>query len=476
MLEKINTLATIAQRLEPSQEDRDHWVKVMHEYANAFLNELPEKPAYEEEPQVPSLPDLESGGKSMEELIEFVNNTIDSTGINPASPKHFGYIPGGGLYTTALGDYLVAVSNRYAGMFFANPGAVRIENQLLRWMCEMIGYPDTALGNLTSGGSIANLMAVTTARDHFRLKATEFSKACIYLSEQVHHCVQKATRIAGMREAPIRYIPLDENYKMKVDELRKQIEKDIAAGYRPFLLVASAGTTDTGAIDPLDELADVATEFNMWYHIDAAYGGFFVLVDDLKEKFKGIERSDSLTIDPHKGFFISYGLGAFLVRNVETLFKSQFYTAGYLQDALGENQELSPADLSPELTKHFRGLRMWMSMQLLGIEPIKAALEEKALLTQYFYEKVQELGFQVGPFPELSVMIYRYVPEDGGSANTFNEALVAFIRKDGRIFLSSTTIEGVYWIRMAVLSFRTHLKEVDLCLDILKEGLEYLKS
>ena len=164
MLEKINALATIAQRLEPSQEDRNHWVKVMHEYANAFLNELPEKPAYEEEPQVPILPDLEPGGKTMEELIEFVKNTIDSTGINPASPKHFGYIPGGGLYTTALGDYLVAVSNRYAGMFFANPGAVRIENQLLRWMCEMIGYPETALGNLTSGGSIANLMAVTTAK------------------------------------------------------------------------------------------------------------------------------------------------------------------------------------------------------------------------------------------------------------------------------------------------------------------------
>lgn len=190
----------------------------------------------------------------------------------------------------------------------------------------------------------------------------------------------------------------------------------------------------------------------------------------IKDKFKGVERSDSLAIDPHKGMFLSYGLGAVLIKNVQAQMESHYYQANYMQDTFEANDELSPADLSPELTKHFRGLRMWLPLQLFGIEPFKACLEEKIWLTRYFYEEVQKLGFEVGSYPELSVAIYRFIPKNS-APNEFNKKLVEYIHKDGRVFISSTTINGDFWIRIAILSFRTRLWTIDLYLEILKEGI-----
>jgi glutamate/tyrosine decarboxylase-like PLP-dependent enzyme len=177
-----------------------------------------------------------------------------------------------------------------------------------------------------------------------------------------------------------------------------------------------------------------------------------------------------LAIDPHKGMFLSYGLGAVLIKNVQAQMESHYYQANYMQDTFEANDELSPADLSPELTKHFRGLRMWLPLQLFGIEPFKACLEEKIWLTRYFYEEVQKLGFEVGSYPELSVAIYRFIPKNS-APNEFNKKLVEYIHKDGRVFISSTTINGDFWIRIAILSFRTRLWTIDLYLEILKEGI-----
>ena len=476
MIKEIIELETAARRLEPAPSQRQQWWQEIAEYSEAFLQQIEQLKAYDIHPENGrGILDLEfrDPPRAMEDLLPQIHKHVDHSGINPASGGHLGYIPGGGVWPTALGDYLAALTNRYAGVFFANPGAVRIENQVIRWMCNQIGYPEEALGNLTSGGSIANLTAIVTARDYHQIKSRVVEKAVIYLTQQVHHCVQKALRIAGLGESVIRYIPMDERFRMQADQLKVQIEKDLGAGLKPFLIVASAGTTDTGSIDPLDQIADIADQFDLWFHIDAAYGGFFTMLDEFKSAFRGIERSDSLTIDPHKGLFLAYGLGAVLVKNVKALYQSHYYQANYMQDAIPDHTELSPADLSPELTKHFRGMRMWLSMQLLGLAPFRAALKEKILLCRYFYQKVQELGFEVGPDPELSVCIYRFIPpkED---PNAFNEKLVKMVQQDGRIFLSSTRIDGVFWIRLAVLSFRTHLKQIDLCLEILQNSLKLL--
>ncbi len=470
MLKKIKALEEKSRKLEVAKELRDHWNYQTQQYANHFLDVRNKGKTYVGDDQPKQLLEFQDNPRPIEELIDYINTKVDDTGLNPASAKHFGYIPGGGLFTTALADYIAATSNRYAGISYASPGGVRMENQLIKWMCKLMGYPESALGNLTSGGSIANLIAVVTARDYAGLKAIDYPKACIYLTEHVHHCVQKALRIAGLGEVQIRYVPVNEEMKMDTSSLDEQIRKDIQNGFKPFLIVASAGTTNTGVIDPLDDIAEISEKHNIWYHIDAAYGGFFILMEELKDKFKGIERSDSIAIDPHKGLFISYGLGAILVKNVKAVYDTHHYIANYMQDAINPDIDISPADMSPELTKHFRGMRMWLSMHLFGLDTLKAAIEEKIWLCRYFYKKIQEQGFKVGPYPELSVMIFRYIPEDE-DADGFNQKLVQFIHDDGRVFLSSTTINGVFWIRMAIGSFRSHLEHVDLSLKIIEEGI-----
>jgi glutamate/tyrosine decarboxylase-like PLP-dependent enzyme len=346
---------------------------------------------------------------------------------------------------------------------------------LIRWMSGIIGYPESASGNLTTGGSLANLIGIVTARDAKEIRSRDVERSVIYLTEQAHHSVDKAIRIAGLGEAVVRHISLDPEFRMVAAELERQIIADRDAGLTPFLVVASAGTTDVGAIDPLAEIGAIAKQYGLWYHIDAAYGGFFVLTDEGRRKLKGIETSDSLVIDPHKGLFLPYGLGIVLVKDQAALHRSHYYTANYMQDAASSTDEPSPAELSPELTKHFRGLRLWLPLKLHGVAPFRACLEEKLLLARYFYTEVQKLGFECKVAPELSVVVYRYVPRSG-DANEFNRKLLEEVVADGRIFISSTMLDGEFTLRFACLVFRTHLRTVDMLLQVLKDKVEFLQN
>lgn len=484
MRDKIEQLAQASRQLEPDPAQRNSWDDAVRGYAHSYIDSLPNEKAFQmpENPAAGILNFPFGEPKPMEKILDVLKNNLPNAGINPASGGHLGYIPGGGIYPGALGDYLAAVTNEYAGIFFGGPGAVRIENMLIRWMCGLVGYPETALGNLASGGSIANLIAFVTARDFKKITSDKVRKSVIYLTEQVHHCVHKAIRIGGMAEAIVRNVPMDARYRMDAEKLAEMVAADVADGLNPFLVVGSAGTTDTGAMDPLDKIAGVCQQHDLWFHVDAAYGGFFILADvenpdgtTIKETFRGIEKSDSVAIDPHKGMFLAYGLGAVLIKNVKAQMESHYYRANYMQDTVGATEELSPADLSPELTKHWRGLRMWLPLQLYGIQPFKTALEEKIWLCRYFYEEIQKLGFEVGPYPDLSVCTYRFVPKNG-DANDFNRRLVEHVQRDGRIFVSSTTIDGQIWIRLAVLSFRTHLREIDTLLEMFENGVNALKN
>jgi aromatic-L-amino-acid/L-tryptophan decarboxylase len=210
----------------------------------------------------------------------------------------------------------------------------------------------------------------------------------------------------------------------------------------------------------LQAIGEIAKANNLWYHIDAAYGGFFILTKQKKHCFKGIKLADSIVIDPHKGLFLPYGLGAVLVKDKASVYHSHHYRANYMQDAIGDSMPVNPADVSPELTKHFRGLRLWLPLQLHGIEPFIACLEEKLLLTTYFRKQLLEIGFKLGPEPDLSVSYFWY-PSTDIDENTFNEKLMQEIHDDGEIFLSSTIIKGRFVIRMAILSFRTKLHTID---------------
>ncbi|MCC7302955.1 MAG: aminotransferase class I/II-fold pyridoxal phosphate-dependent enzyme [Bacteroidia bacterium] len=467
---KLHSLEQVSSLLEPSPAFRAEVREEVVQYAEKFLNAIHTLPAFEFPRPGSKIPGGLFPGNDpvpIGTLLDALKKDVDTPGLNPASGGHLGYIPGGGIYFSALGDYLADIFNRYAGIFYAGPGAVRMENLLIRWMARITGFPEEAAGNLTSGGSLANLMAIVTARDAKNIGPEKIRSSVIYLSEQSHHSVQKAIRISGLSECVHRHVRLDSNFRMKPDHLKELLQQDKAAGLDPFLLVANAGTTDTGAIDPLEDLSEISRANGMWMHVDAAYGGFFVLTDQGSKKLKGMSLADSLTIDPHKGLFLPYGLGTVLVKNKLHLNASHRYTANYMQDSLQANEELSPADLSPELTKHFRGLRLWLPLLLHGTAPFTACLEEKLLLALYFHEELQKIGFRVGPPPDLSVVIYRFIPKQG-DADAFNLALQEKVVRDGRVFISSTRIDGEVWLRFACLAFRTHLSTIDTLLEVLR--------
>ena len=251
------------------------------------------------------------------------------------------YIPGGPLYHSAIGDYLAAVTNRYSGHFYGSPGAVRMENMLLGWMAEMVGYPPQAAGNLTSGGSIAQLIAFVTAREAFGLQNEDVNQSVVYLTEQSHHSVIKELHITGMGNSIRRVIPTDQNYRMVAGDLEKAIRKDKKGGLLPWLVVATAGTTNTGAVDPLQEIGSTAKQYQAWFHIDGAYGAFFILCESGKRILQGMQDSDSLILDPHKGLFLPYGSGAVLVKDARQLKDAFTFQAIYTQDAAALTGELS---------------------------------------------------------------------------------------------------------------------------------------
>ncbi len=468
----LESLEQIGRALEPTLGERQRLAGMAAGYADDFIESLPGRKAYDSR-DCERLRNLQISeeGKSLGELIDILETEVDRAGINPASGANFAYIPGGGIWASALGDFLAAVSNRYAGVSFASPGAVAMENQMIQWLCSLVGYPSRAHGNLCSGGSIANLIALQVARDASGIDSGGVRRSVIYATEHVHHCVHKSLRTIGLSEAQFRMVPMNDRYQMNAAALHDLMTRDKGEGLRPLVVVATAGTTDTGAIDPLAAIADACAEHHAWFHVDAAYGGFFRLVDQLQEKFRGIERSDSVVIDPHKGMFLPFGIGVVLVRDAAKLLKSYSHEAPYMQDALG-SEAISPADTSPELSKHFRGLRMWLPLHLHGVAPFRANLEEKALLCRSFYEGVRNLGFETGPEPELSVALFRYPARE---RDAFNERLVSALREDGRCLFTSTTIHGEFWIRCAVLNFRTHRAEIELALRVIEEHVRSLE-
>lgn len=477
IINRLKELEIVSRQLEPTSEVRNQWNAQVLEYSDDFLNALHESAVFQSEFNKTSTDDLKiSEQKHQLNDLLLQLNSVDQAGINPASPRHLGYIPGGGLFPSALGDYLADVTNKYAGIFYASPGAVRIENTLCRWMCDLMGYPETAIGNLTSGGSISNLIAVVAARETHQIKARNIEKTVIYLSEQAHHSVLKAIKIAGLSEAIIRFIPLDDGLRMSANHLEATIKEDVSQGLQPFFINTSFGTTNSGAIDPIEDIARIAKNNHTWLHVDAAYGGFFKLSQSMEHKYQGINEADSITLDPHKTLFLPFGTGTILIKEKKHALNAFHHLADYMQDTVIANEEISPSDISPELTKHYRGLRLWLPLKLFGLTPFKAALEEKLLLAQYAYKQLQNIdGMELGPKPELSVAMFRYLPKNG-NANNFNQQLTQAIQEDGRVFLSSTSIAGIFWIRIAVVSFRTHKSEIDLALQIIQEKIHQLTT
>jgi glutamate/tyrosine decarboxylase-like PLP-dependent enzyme len=480
MLEKIRELERVARRLDPPAEQRRRLLQEAGGYAEGFLQRLGAQPAYVPDPGLDGFArfPLTEEPAELGALLDFYGREVDTTGILPASGGQLGYIPGAGLFPSALGDFLAGISNRYSGVAFAGPGAARMEGALLRWMADLVGYPEEAAGDLTSGGSTATLSAVVTARDAHGITADRVAESCIYLTAQAHHCIGKALHVAGLGAAQRRIVPMDDRFRMDAAQLENLVADDRRRGLRPWLLIASAGTTDAGAVDPIEQIADVAKRHGLWFHADAAYGGFFLLCEEGREAIRGLQRAHSIVMDPHKGLGVPYGTGAVLVRDGKLLARSNAYYADYMQDAKGlepaPDTPYSPADYSLELTRPFRGPRLWFPLKLFGLAPFRAALAEKIWLARYFHQRLQAMdGFEPGPFPDLSVVTFRYRPQRG-DADEFNQRLLRAVHEDGRVFITSTRLDGAFTLRLAVLNFRTHLEHIQYLLELLERSASEL--
>jgi aromatic-L-amino-acid/L-tryptophan decarboxylase len=384
-----------------------------------------------------------------------------ATGVDNAAPGELAYIPGSGLLTAALGELIASVSNRYTGLAGFTPAAVALEQGVLRWLTDLFELPERAQGVLLSGGSAANLSALVAARE--KHAAGRPDRATVYVGEHAHASVRKAARIAGIPGEQVRVCASVDGARLDPEAVRIAVKQDLADGFVPIAIVGAAGTTNAGAIDPLASLARLARDAGIWFHVDAAYGGFFQLTERGRARLVGIELADSITLDPHKSLFLPFGTGALLVRDRDDLARAFAEDADYLRDH-GTDLDTLPdfSSITPELSRAWRGLRLWLPLQLHGVDAFRTALDRALDLADHAWQTLAgDLHVELIGHQDLSIVTFRVHGDDARQ-----DAVLAAVNADGRVRLSSTVIDGRVVLRLAVLSFRTTADTVATALDL----------
>jgi aromatic-L-amino-acid/L-tryptophan decarboxylase len=440
--------------------------RILAEAVAAF----PERPASQNTPPPELLaavgaPPPEEG-LPLDGLLDLVRRAAAAS-YETAGPSYLAYIPGGGIVSAALGEFLAAGLNRYTGRAGPAPACVALEESVLRWMCDLFGMPAGSQGLLTTGGSLSNLVAVVAARTKHAEGAVD--RAAIYVGEHAHGSMVKSARTAGITADRVRRIHSTPDLRLDPDHLRARLREDRDAGLIPVCISAAAGTTNTGTIDPLPAIADVAEEAGVWFHVDAAYGGFFRLTGRGRERLAGIERADSITLDPHKSLFLPFGTGALVVRSGGDLRHAFMEEADYLQD-LGSAGAIPDFDtLSPELTREWRGLRLWLPLHLHGVDAFRAGLEEKLDLAERAHAALAaDPRLEVPWRPDLTVIPFRRKGANDAEQRRFLERINA----SQRVLISSTRLGGETWLRLAILSLRTHADRVEEALGIIRAAAD----
>lgn len=465
--------------LEPTRAQVEAWLSTTVERVLSTVQRLENAPATGltgpaaiERAAACSLPIPEQPSGSFDALVEHVLHATEA-GLNAAGPGYLAYVPGGGIVLAGVADLISNWLNRYTGVSAASPALCRLEADVIAWLAQQFGYDEHARGLLTSGGSIANFSAVVTAR-HAKLGDDgDYRGARVYTTTQAHHSVTKSVALAGIPRRAVIPIETDARFRMHAGSLDKAITRDRAAGLRPFLVVSAAGTTNTGAVDPLDAIADVCDTHGLWHHVDGAYGGAFVLCPEGRDRLQGIERAQSITIDPHKGMFLPYGTGCLLVRDGNALRAAHQAEAEYLQDFDREGEPPNPTDYGPELSRDFRGLRVWLPLQLYGAATFRDALTEKLDLTARLAAGLRTCdALEFVDEPQLSVLPFRLRRASEEGLEAWNERNAAFLRRINerqRVALSSTMLPvadgAALTLRACVLSFRTHANNIDAAIE-----------
>ncbi|MFN2544996.1 MAG: aspartate aminotransferase family protein [Actinomycetota bacterium] len=444
--------------LEPSPEQLHELLAVAGAFVERFVAGVADAPA-SSDVMSPALHDeiratVGDTAGTLDAALDLVRRGLDE-GFNPAGPGFMAYIPGGGLVTAGVADLIACIVNRYVGIWPPAPAMVEIEYRVVRWLCDLFAYPPESRGVLTSGGSMANLSAIVAAR-HARLD-DDVSAGRIYVTDQAHHSVAKAARIAGFAAAAVRVVPRDAGLRMDPEGLEAAVNEDRRAGLRPACVVVSAGTTNTGAIDPLGAIADVAEREGLWLHVDGAYGGFFQLTERGRSRFGGAARADSITLDPHKCMFLPYGTGALLARDGEALRAAHAATGDYLRDFDEDDALPNFGEYSPEFTRSFRGLRVWLPLVLHGVAAFREALDEKLDLARWLHDELaSEPSLELPWEPSLTVVTFRSRAGDDETLRILHE-----VNASRRVFFSSTSIDGRVYIRPCIVVHRTHRDRIE---------------
>lgn len=414
---------------------------------------------------------LPQEGAGFESLLAAFDSTIARFSRHNGHPRFFGYIASPGVPVAALAALLEATLNVNVTSWRSAPAATEIERLVIEWLKEMIGYPAGAGGLLVSGGSMANFAALAAkapcnvARDGV---AAAGRTLCLYVSEDGHFSVSKAAAMLGLGERAVRSVPTDALLRLDTAALDRMIEEDLAAGHLPFCVVANAGTTATGAIDPIPEIAAIARRRNLWLHVDAAYGGFAALAPSARSLFAGIAEADSIALDPHKWLYLPVGCGCVLYKDPATAHAAFGHAADYIRTIGLENDEAYAFwDYGPELSRPFRALPFWMLMKSAGARALGEAVERNIGCARHFEALVKaSADFEMLAPVTLSVFCFRYAtPGYAGDLDALNERVLIEVQHEGSTYLSNARVRGRFALRGCVLNYRTTKRDMEIALD-----------
>ena len=412
-------------------------------------------------------------GSALDALLDPLFRDWIPRSFTAAGPGYLAFIPGGGIFPAALADFISATTNRYTGVWMAAPALVQLEANAIDWLREWMDFPPEARGLFTTGGSMATFNGILCARE--RHLGADIRRGVLYTSDQAHHSVLKSAKLAGVMPDRVRAVESDDRFRLRIDLLRGAIAADRRAGLEPFAVVSTAGTVNTGAVDPLDAIADLCAAEQLWHHVDGAYGAFFYLVPELRDTLRGLSRADSLTLDPHKGMFLPYGTGALLVRDGAALRAAHEATASYLPAMPHPADFYDPSQHGPELSRGFPGLRVWLSVKLYGTAAFRAAIAEKRALTLEAARRVAALpGIAIDAPPDLSLFAF-HLTRPGASREEEDAATRALVQKTTarrRVMLTGCATHGRYMGRVCILSFRTHEPQVEALVEDLAAAIE----
>ncbi|KAL7929510.1 pyridoxal phosphate-dependent transferase [Trichoderma chlorosporum] len=444
----IKTLASISAQVRDATGQLPHFSDLNHDEASSIHG-----PAGEEDLARIRKLAVPTQTRTVEEVISEMND-IYSFRTRVGHPRFLSAVPSVATPASWLGDSIASAFNAFSGVWLAGPGIATVEVELIAWLAAQVGLPSSAGGIFVSGGSVANLTAMTAARDQ-RLKQDDRSKGIIYFSDQTHFCVPKALRILGFFDYQMRKIPSDKNFYMDVAKLEETIIADKSQGLVPFLVIANCGTTNTGAIDPLDEIADLAHEHNLWMHADGAYGASVALSGQYRSLVAGLKRADSIAWDAHKWLFQTFGCAITLVRDKRHLAESFTLSAEYLQDHVSGDDQPNLFNYGIELTRPARHMRLWFSLRVLGVDTMAQMIDHGFLVAAAAEAKLATLQhWKITSPARLSTITFRFCPEgmDERIADQLNGIISRDALQQNITMIHTTQIHGQTSLRICSIN------------------------